>query len=392
MNITVKTLAMTGALALILTACGGDDGGDGAAGGGGGELVGSGSGDSCVIEESVPVGAALSLTGAAASYGESQRKGRELAAEKLAEKEGVTYDLKIEDDATDPRQGITVFESFTQDRSVIIGPTLSNGAFQAQPIAQEAGVPVVAISNTAAGITAQGDYIFRVSLTEGQVIPQTVAKAKEAYGLEKVVVMYSNDDAFTESGYEVFASALEEEGVEVANTLTFSKTDTDFRALLTEARNAEPDAIIVSGLIEAAIPLVTQARELGIDVPIVGGNGFNNPKLMSDAGDAAEGVVVGAAWNSASEGELNSAFLADYEEAEGGQPDQFAAQAYAGMMAIDAAVRANCSGERDDIKEGLGGIDGLDTVLGTLAINDDRDAEHDAVVQVVEGGSFTPLD
>ena len=178
----------------------------------------------------------------------------------------------------------------------------------------------------------------------------------------------------------------------MANTLTFSKADTDFRALLTEAKNAEPDAIIVSGLIEAAIPLVTQARELGIEVPIVGGNGFNNPKLMSDAGEAAEGVVVGAAWNSASEGELNSAFLADYEEAYDSQPDQFAAQAYTGLMAIDAAVRANCSGERDDIKEGLAGIEDLETVLGTLSINDDRDAEHDAVVQVVEGGSFTPLD
>ena len=144
-------------------------------------------------------------------------------------------------------------------------------------------------------------------------------------------------------------------------------------------------------LIEAAIPLVTQARQLGIDVPIIGGNGFNNPKLMSDAGEAAEGVVVGAAWNSASEGELNKAFLADFEEKFGGQPDQFAAQAYTGLVVIDAAVRANCSGEPDDIREGLTGIKDLDTVLGTFSINADRDAEHQAVVQIVEDGAFTPL-
>ncbi len=388
MNTTLKLLAGTSALALVLTACGGEDG-DG--GGSGGELVGSGSGDSCTIEAPVPVGAAVSLTGGAASYGDSQKKGLELAAEKLAEKEGVTYDLKIEDDASDPKQGITVFESFTQDRSVIIGPTLSNTAFQAQPIAQEAGVPVLAISNTASGITEQGDFIFRDSLTEAQVIPQTVEVAKEHFGLEKVVVMYSNDDAFTESGYEVFASALEEQGIEIASTLTFSKADTDFRALLTEAKGAEPDAIVVSGLIEAAIPLVTQARQLGIDVPIIGGNGFNNPKLMSDAGEAAEGVVVGAAWNSASEGELNKAFLADFEEKFGSQPDQFAAQAYTGMVVIDAAVRANCSGEPEDIRDGLTGIQDLDTVLGTFSINADRDAEHQAVVQIVEDGAFTPL-
>src|SRR5690606_33200036 len=159
-------------LSVVLAACGSGGGGDGAAEDG--SLVGEGTGADCVIDTPVPVGAALSLTGAAASYGESQRNGLELAAEHLEEKGGVTYDLRIEDDQTDPRQGISVFEGFVEDGvSVIIGPTLSNGAFQAQPVAQEAGVPVLAISNTADGITDQGDYIFRDSLTEAQVIPQT---------------------------------------------------------------------------------------------------------------------------------------------------------------------------------------------------------------------------
>ena len=395
MNSTLKTLAATSALALVLTACGddGDNGGGNDSGGSAaGGLTGEGTGAECTIESPVPVGAAVSLTGAAASYGDSQKKGLELAAEELAEVDGVTYDLKIEDDQTDPRQGITVFESLTKDRSVIIGPTLSNTAFQAQPVAQEASVPVMAISNTAAGITEQGDYIFRNALTEGQVIPQTVRAAVEAYDVESVVVMYSNDDAFTEDGYKVFAETLEEDGIDVAETLTFSKADTDFRALLTEAANAEPDAIMVSGLIEAAIPLVTQARELGLDMPIVGGNGFNNPQLMADAGEAAEGVVVGAAWNSASEGELNNAFKADFEEEYGHGPDQFAAQAHAAMHIIDEAVRANCSGERDDIKDGLGQINELDTVLGAITINSDRDAEHPAVVQVIQDGQFAVLD
>jgi branched-chain amino acid transport system substrate-binding protein len=387
----ISTLATLTTLSVVLAACGSGGGGDDTAGDG--SLVGEGTGADCTIGSPVPVGAALSLTGAAASYGESQRNGLELAAEHLAEKGGVTYELKIEDDQTDPRQGISVFEGLVEDGvSVIIGPTLSNGAFQAQPIAQEAGVPVLAISNTADGITAQGDYIFRDSLTEAQVIPQTVAQAKQAYGLEKVVVMYSNDDAFTESGYEVFAAALEDEGVEVLDTLTFSKADTDFRPLLTEAKALEPDAVVVSALIEAAIPLVTQARELGIDVPIIGGNGFNNPKLMADAGEAAEGVVVGAAWNSASDNPLNGDFIAAYQEKYGSAPDQFAAQAYAGLMIIDEAVRSGCSAERDAVKEGLNGIQDFETVLGTLTINENRDAEHEAVVQVVKDGAFAVLE
>ncbi|MGY1837673.1 ABC transporter substrate-binding protein [Blastococcus sp. SYSU DS0510] len=392
MRTKLHTVAAAGAAALLLASCGSgeSEGGDTAASGG---LTGEGTGESCTIEGEVPLGAVLSLTGAAASYGESQQRGLELAAAELAEQGGVTYDLTIEDDQTDPRQAITLFEEFVNDgASLIIGPTLSNAAVQADPIAQEAGVPVLGISNTAAGVTEIGDYIFRDSLTEQAVIPQTIAQATEQFGLENVVVMYSNDDAFTESGYEAFAAALEDEGVEISETITFSKADTDFRALLTQAQESDPDALVVSALIEAAVPLVTQARELGIDVPIIGGNGFNNPTLMADAGEAAEGVVVGAAWNSSSDNPENQAFLEAYEAEYGAQPDQFAAQAYTGLKLVDQAVRANCSAERDSIQEGLGQIEDVPTVLGEFSIDENRDADHPAVVQVVENGQFTVLE
>jgi branched-chain amino acid transport system substrate-binding protein len=389
MRAQLSTLAAATAATFLLASCGSGDGETQAAG----DRAGEGTGDSCTIDAAVPLGAVLSLTGAAASYGESQQRGLDLAAEQLAEKEGVTYDLTIEDDQTDPRQGITLFDEFvSQDVSLIIGPTLSNAALQADPIAQEAGVPVLGISNTAAGVTEIGDYIFRNSLTEQAVIPQTVAAATEKFGLSKVVVMYSNDDAFTESGYEAFSSALEDEGVEVTETITFSKADTDFRALLTQAKESDPDALVVSALIEAAIPLVTQARELGIDVPIIGGNGFNNPRLMADAGEAAEGVVVGAAWNSASDNPENVAFLEDFEAKYDAQPDQFAAQAYAGLMLVDHAVRAGCSADREALKEALGEIKDIPTVLGEFSIDENRDAVHPAVVQVVQDGKFAVLE
>ena len=128
----------------------------------------------------------------------------------------------------------------------------------------------------------------------------------------------------------------------------------------------------MSGLIEAAVPLVTQARELGIEVPIVGGNGFNSPALMKDAGEAAEGVIVGAAWNSASENPENAAFLEAYEAKYDAAPDQFAAQAYAGMQLIDEAVRAGCSADREAIKENLVEVKDVPTVLGDSARREPR--------------------
>ena len=213
MRTRLHTVAAATAAVFVLASCSSDSG-EGGGSAASGELAGEGSGDSCAIDAEVPIGAVLSLTGAAASYGESQQRGLELAAQELADKGGVTYDLTIEDDQTDPRQGITLFDQFVSDDvSLIIGPTLSNAAVQSDPIAQEAGVPVLGISNTAAGITDIGDYIFRDSLTEQAVIPQTVATATEQFGLENVVVMYSNDDAFTECWYEAFERALQYDGV-----------------------------------------------------------------------------------------------------------------------------------------------------------------------------------
>ena len=377
------------ALLLAITGCSTPSGTDSTAGGG---KTGTGTGADCVIDSAVPIAAAFSLTGAAAQYGASQKNALELAVEDLNKVGGVTYELTVEDDATDPKQAIQVFDTFVASgASIIIGPTLSNTAKQTNPIAQDAKVPVLGVSNTAAGITEIGDYIFRDSLTEDAVIPQTVKAAVDTLDVKKVVVMYSNDDAFTESGYQAFAAALEDEGVEIADTLTFSKADTDFRALLDKAKKSDADAIVVSALIDAAVPLVTQAREIGIEIPIIGGNGFNSPALITGAGEAAEGVIVGAAWNSASDNEQNVKFIEDYTAKFDAAPDQFSAQAYAGLQIIDHAVRAECSGEREDIKAGLGNITDVPTVLGDVSLNENRDAVHDALVQIVEGGKFTIL-
>lgn len=386
----IPTAAAASALLLVLAACspaGGGGGGDSATG-----LVGTGSGAQCTISQDIPVAAAFSLTGAAAKYGAGQKNAVELAVADLNKVGGVKYKLTVEDDQTDPKQGIQLFEQFVQNgESVIIGPTLSNTAMQTDPVAQEGKTPVIGVSNTAEGVTALGDHVWRDSLTEGAVIPQTIKAATDKYNLKNVVVMYSNDDAFTESGYQAMADALKKDGVTVTETLTFSKTDTDFHALLDKVKKANPDAIVVSALLDAAVPLVTQAREIGITAPIVGGNGFNSPALISGAGTAAEGVIVGAAWNSASDNSQNQKFIADYKAKYSADPDQFAAQAYAGMQIIDNAVRIGCSGERDAINTNFAKVKDLQTVLGNFSFDENRDAVQDALVQVIKDGKFTIL-
>lgn len=391
----LRWVALLWAVALILAACGEDTGGtitepeadpddidtDTAAG-------------ECTLDEPVRVGVVFSQTGGAAVYGSSQRNGVQLAADELNGEGGVTYELIFEDDASDPAQGIPAFEKLiNQDQvSVIIGPTLSNTAFSTDPVAQDAGVPVLGVSNTAEGITDIGDYVFRNSLTEGQVIPQTIEAAAGAFDIEQVAVLYGDDDSFTVSGYDVFVEALEDQGIETVTTQTFAKEDTDFAPQLTAARNADPDALVVSALAEEAALIISQARDLGMDIPIIGGNGFNSPAIIEQTGEDSEGVVVGAAWNSAADDPATTEFIAAYEEEFSGEPDQFAAQAYAGMHLVAAAVEQVCSDEPAAIRDELASISGVETVLGQFSFTDNRDAEHPAVVQVIENGRFAVLE
>ena len=338
------------------------------------------------------VGAVLSLTEDAAVYGATQKNGLELARDEINAAGKVRIELVIEDDASDPATGITAFQKLInhQDRiAAIIGPTLSNTAASADPKAQEAGVPVLGVSNTAAGITDIGDFIFRNSLTEGQVIPNTIAKAKSTYSLTKVAVMYGQDDAFTKSGYDVFAQALADTGINVLTTETFAKGDKDFSAQLTTIVTMEPDAIVVSALAPEGSLILQQARTAGFAGPIIGGNGFNSPTVITNAGAAAEGLVVGAAWNSASENPENKAFLAAYQGKFNAAPDQFAAQAYSGLKIIAAAIEAAGSADRVAIKSALATkVNGILVPLGSFSFTPTRDADHLAVVQIVKDGEF----
>ncbi len=344
------------------------------------------------------IGLAFSMTGAAAGYGATQKNGVQLAVDEInaaAGADGLKLVPIFEDDASTPQQGINVFNKFINaDKvSMIIGPTLSNTAQVADRIAQDAGVPVLAISNTAAkGITDIGDYIFRDSLTEMVVIPNTIKVAKEKLKISKVAILYGNDDAFTKAGYEAFKKAIQDNGLTVLNEQTFAKGDRDFSPQLTQIKAQKPDAIIVSALVEEASGIVSQARKLDIppSVPIIGGNGFNSPNLMKNAGDAAEGVMVGAAWNASASTPINKKFVEAYNAKFGAMPDQFAAQAYAGVyIAYQAISKAPAPDNRKAIRDALAAIKGINTVLGTFSFTEGRDADYIPVVQMVKGGKFT---
>jgi branched-chain amino acid transport system substrate-binding protein len=344
--------------------------------------------------EVVKIGAALSMTGPAAVYGATQKSGIQAAVDEINRSgmlKGITLEAVVEDDASTKEQGIAVFQRFiNRDKvSAIIGPTLSNTATAADPLAQAAGVPVVAVSNTAPrGITDIGDYVWRVSLTEAQVIPGALKRLGGKLGFKTAALLYGNDDAFTQAGYSVMKAALEAQGTPIVGTQTFAKPDRDYNAQLTALRALNPDILMVSALAENAAGIVAQARQLGWNVPIMGGNGFNSPAFIKNAGPAAEGVFVGTAWNKVSQDPVNQAFL-KVMAARGIDPDQFAAQAYTGVLVIAEAIKlSGMKGGRADVRAGFLKLRDLPTPLGRFSFTPERDGSHEPTVQVVKDGKF----
>ncbi len=285
----------------------------------------------------------------------------------------------------------------TEDKvHTIIGPTLSAEARSAHPVAQRASVPVLAVSNTAGGITDVGEYVFRVSLPEAKVIPVTIELAKDKLKVSEVCLLYGLDDAFSRAEAEVFRTELDKKGVKVLGEMTFSQADTDFTLQLSAIKDLEPDAIVVSALADPARQILHQARiDVGIpaDVYVIGGFGFTAPQVVEDH-KSAERLVVGVAWSPASPDKVSQKFVEEYKRMTGQPPGQLGAQAYAGVyIAYDAIKRANLQGKtlaeaRSSIKDNLRGTSDLATVLGPFSFTDKREPKHLPVVQLFMGGKF----
>jgi branched-chain amino acid transport system substrate-binding protein len=345
----------------------------------------------------IPLGVTFALTEGASIYGIPQEQAVKLAIEQI-NASGYLGEASLvgvfEDSTSAPEGAIAAMTKLVEEDGVVavLGPTLSSQAFAADPIAQEAGIPVMGVSNTAAGITDMGDFVFRNSLPEASVIPGNLANAVEILGLETVAILYGDDDDFTMSGYNVFVETLDELGVEIVREETFQKGNTDFNAQLTSALAEEPDALVLSVLAAEALPLIQQARAQGFTGPIIGGNGVNSLKLVTDLGADGDGLIVGAAWNIANESEQNAAFVAAYTAAYADQtPDQFTAQAYTGAWIMATAIRCANSADPAAIRDALAAVAEFDSPLGLFSFDENRNPLHDPVSQIAIGGKFEIL-
>ena len=345
------------------------------------------------LPASIKIGAAESLTGDNSSYGLSIKKGLDLAVEEINSSSFLgssKIDLIMYDEKADKQEGISVFNRLINDDkvSMIIGPTLSSTAFAADPVAQAAGVPVLGTSTTAVGITLMGDYIFRDCLPQTAFVPGPINAVAAKYKAKKAALLFESTNEYSKSEAEVFKGAIKKAGIELVGSESYQKGDSDFRTQLAKLAQKKPDFYVFASLIGEAVPVLQQAREIGITQPIVGGNGFNNPAVIKNGGRAAEGLIVGAAWSITSIEPKSLAFVKAYNAKYGANPDQFAAQAYTGLWLVATAIKNAGSADRAAIKDALGALKDVNTALGTFSFDANRDPHHSSVVLVVKNGAY----
>jgi branched-chain amino acid transport system substrate-binding protein len=305
----------------------------------------SNAGNTSSDRSSIPIGIAVAQTSNVALLGQEQVTGAKIAEKYFNDRGGVNgtpIKLVFQDTAGDEQGAINAYNTLiTQDKVVgIVGPTLSQQAFAADPIAERASVPVLAPSNTAKGIPQIGKYISRVSAPVAVVAPNAVREAlKINPQIKKVAVFFAQNDAFSKSETETFQQTVKEQQLDLVTVQKFQTTDTDFQTQATNAINLKPDLIIISGLAADGGNLIKQLRELGYKGSIIGGNGLNTSNIFPVCQQFCDGVLIAQAYSPELVNDVNKAFREAYKSQKQNEPPQFTAQSFTGVQVFVEALK-----------------------------------------------------
>ncbi|OKH12939.1 ABC transporter substrate-binding protein [[Limnothrix rosea] IAM M-220] len=293
----------------------------------------------------IVIGVSVAQTSNVALLGQEQVIGAKLAESYFNDNDGINgqpFSIALQDVAGDEQGAINAFNTLINQNNVvgIVGPTLSQQAFAANPIANRAQVPVLGPSNTAQGIPQIGEFIGRVSAPVAVVAPNAVEQALAINpNIEKVAVFFAQNDAFSKSETETFQQTVKDFGLDLVTVQKFQTTDTDFQTQATTAINLDPDLVIISGLAADGGNLVKQLRELGYEGIIIGGNGLNTSNIFPVCQAQCDGVLIAQAYSPALDNEINRAFREAYGAENETDPPQFSAQAFTGVQVFVEALR-----------------------------------------------------
>jgi branched-chain amino acid transport system substrate-binding protein len=338
----------------------------------------------------IKIGANLELSGGVASYGQSAKEGIELAIQEINKKgiDGKKLELVTVDNKSDAAEATSgALKLATQDKvSAMIGAATSTNTLAQVQIAQDNKIPLITPTATNATITYKdgklNDFVFRTCFIDP--FQGTVAAnfATNDLKVKSAAVLIDSSSDYSKGLAASFKKAFKANGGKIVAEEAYVAKDTDFHATLTRIKAANPDYVFLPGFYEEVGLVVKQARELGINVPFMGGDGWDSPKLVDIAGAASlQNTYITNHYSSGDSDkkvqDFVSAFKAKYD---GKSPDAFGALGYDTVYFLADAIKRAGSSDPQKIQKALEETDGLQLVSGKVKLDKHHDPVKAAVI------------
>lgn len=342
----------------------------------------------------IKVGEFASLTGGEAAFGQSSHKGTALAVEEVNKAGGVLgrqIELITEDNQSKQGESVTIVKKFLSRDQVaaVLGEVASSRSLEVAPVCQEARIPMVSPSSTNPKVTETGDYIFRVCFIDPFQGGLLADFAKRTLKARKVAILSDVSSAYSVGLAEFFTKAFVAGGGEIVLEQKYASKDKDFRAQLTAIKAAGPDAIFVPGYYTEAGLIVAQARQLGMTLPIFGGDGWEAPELIQIAGAALENTFYSTHYSPEAADPRVQAFVKAYQaKYDGETPDAMAALGYDSALVLADALKRAGSTDPAQLRDALAATKDFACVTGKTTLDAQRNATKSAVIVTVKDGKF----
>ena len=378
----ISLLAASLAAMLILVGCPpkGENGATGTSAAGGGEIL---------------VGEYGSLTGSEATFGTSTHNGIMMAVDEINARGGVNgRKIKVitEDDQSKQEEAANAVTKLISQNNVVavLGEVASSSSLAAGPICQANKVPMITPSSTNDDVTKKGDFIFRVCFTDsyqGQSLGRYVARD---LGVRRVAILTDVRSDYSQGLARWFESTYTALGGKVVARASYSKGDSDFKAQLTALKGSNPEILFVPGYYSDVAQIAIQARDLGISAPLVGGDGWESPKLIEIGGKALEGSYYSNHYFYGDPAPLVSDFVRKYKDRYHETPDGMAALGYDAARVLADAMKRARKIEGADLRDAIGATKNFAGVTGSITIGPDRNAVgKKLVIEEIRNGQLT---
>ncbi len=342
----------------------------------------------------IKIGQFASLTGSEATFGISSDNGIKLAVEEINSSGGILgkqIQLVTEDNQGKPNETQTVVQKLINRDKVIgiIGEVASSRSKAAAPICQQNKIPMISQASTNPEVTAIGDYIFRVCFIDPFQATVMSKFALNSMKVKKVALLIDQRNAYSTGLAENFRKTFVEMGGEIVEEQKYSSGDKDFKAQLTAIKYKNPEAIFIPGYYTDVGLIAIQSREIGLTVPLFGGDGWESEKLTEGkAKDALEGCFFSTHISTEDPNPLIQNFIKKYRDKYKSEPDAYSFLGYDAIMLMADAIKRAGSTEGDKIRVELSKTKDFKGVTGNITINDQRNAIKPAVVLEIKDGKF----